>query len=104
RNENRHEVEGVLAEWTSKLTKAEIVSALGGEVPVGPVNTVDDIVADPHVKARDMLAEVEHPGTNRTVTIAGTPIKFTETPGGVRHRAPTFGEDPADDLRDAGDT
>jgi len=102
RNEHRGEVEGFLAEWTSKHTKAEIVSALGGEVPVGPVNTVDDIVNDPHVKIRDMLAEVPHPGTDRTVTIAGTPIKFSETPGGVRNRAPMFGEHTEDVLREVG--
>jgi crotonobetainyl-CoA:carnitine CoA-transferase CaiB-like acyl-CoA transferase len=102
RNEHRDEVEGFLAEWTRKHTKAEIVSALGGEVPVGPVNTVADIFDDPHVKARDMLAEVPHPGTDRTVTIAGTPIKFTSTPGGVRHRAPLFGEHTDEVLREVG--
>jgi formyl-CoA transferase len=104
RNEHRAEVEGFIAEWTRQHTKGEIVAVLGGEVPVGPVNTVDDIVNDPHVKVRDMLAEVEHPGTNRTVTIAGTPIKFTQTPGGVRHRAPMFGEHTDDVLKEAGYT
>jgi crotonobetainyl-CoA:carnitine CoA-transferase CaiB-like acyl-CoA transferase len=102
RNEHRAEVEGFLAEWTAGHTKARLVELLGGEVPVGPVNTVEDIVNDPHVKARNMLAEVDHPGANRTVTIAGTPIKFTETPGGVRHRAPMFGEHTDEILREAG--
>jgi len=102
RVQHREEVEAFLGEWTSKRTKAEIVAALGGEVPVGPVNTVDDIVADPHIKAREMLAEVEHPGTGRTVTIAGAPIKLTETPAGVRRRAPMLGEHTDEVLREAG--
>jgi crotonobetainyl-CoA:carnitine CoA-transferase CaiB-like acyl-CoA transferase len=89
---NRDDVQAFLSDWTSKRTKTEIVAALGGEVPVGPVNTVEDIVVDPHVKIREMLAEVEHPGSARTVTIAGSPIKLTETPAGVRHRAPLLGE------------
>jgi crotonobetainyl-CoA:carnitine CoA-transferase CaiB-like acyl-CoA transferase len=102
RNEHRAEVEGFIAEWTSARSKAEIVGALGGEVPVGPVNTIADIASDPHVKAREMLADVDHPGTDRLVTIAGTPIKLTRTPGGVRRRAPMFGEHTDDVLREAG--
>jgi crotonobetainyl-CoA:carnitine CoA-transferase CaiB-like acyl-CoA transferase len=102
RVEHRDEVQAFLSEWTGARTKAEIVGALGGEVPVGPVNTVEDIVADPHVKAREMLAEVDQPGTSRTVTIAGSPIKLTRTPAGVRSRAPTLGEHTAEVLREAG--
>jgi crotonobetainyl-CoA:carnitine CoA-transferase CaiB-like acyl-CoA transferase len=99
---NRDEVQAFLSDWTSERTKAEIVSALGGEVPVGPVNTVEDIVADPHVKIREMIAEVEQPGTSRTVTIAGSPIKLTETPASVRHRAPMLGEHTDAILQEAG--
>ena len=46
-------------------TKAEIAEALDGRVPFGPVNTAADIYADPHVAARKMLVEVEHPGSAR---------------------------------------
>ncbi len=74
-------------------TKAEIAEALDGRVPFGPVNTAADIYADPHVAARDMLVEVEHPGSARPVTIASTPIRMTATPGGVFRRAPLVGED-----------
>jgi crotonobetainyl-CoA:carnitine CoA-transferase CaiB-like acyl-CoA transferase len=102
RVEHRHDVEALLGDWTGRHTKAEIVEALGGGVPVGPVNSVADIVADPHIKAREMLAEVEHPGAARTVTIAGSPIKLTATPSGVRHRAPLLGEHTDEILREAG--
>lgn len=84
--------------WTSVRTKAEIALALDGKVPFGPVNTASDIYADPHMAARDMLVEVEHPGSARPVTIASTPIRMTLTPGGVKHRAPLTGENTGEVL------
>ena len=90
-----HAAETVAAveEWTRVRTKAEIAEALDGRVPFGPVNTAADIYADPHIAARHMLVEVEHPGSAKPVTIASTPIRLTETPGGVTRRAPLTGED-----------
>jgi crotonobetainyl-CoA:carnitine CoA-transferase CaiB-like acyl-CoA transferase len=92
RIQHRDEVIALISEWTSLRTKAEIVDALGGKVPVGPVNTVDDIFADPHIKARDMLTEVEQPSMDRPVMVPNSPIKLTRTPAGVRTRAPLLGE------------
>jgi crotonobetainyl-CoA:carnitine CoA-transferase CaiB-like acyl-CoA transferase len=90
-----HAAETVAAveEWTRSRTKAEVAVALDGRVPFGPVNTAADIYADPHIAARGMLVEVEHPGSARPVTIASTPIRLTATPGGVTRRAPLTGED-----------
>ncbi|MDP3898044.1 MAG: CoA transferase [Mesorhizobium sp.] len=86
------EVIGMVEAWTKPRTKAEISLALDGRVPFGPVNTAADIYADPHIAARNMLVEVEHPGSAKPVTIASTPIRLTVTPGGVHHRAPLTGE------------
>ncbi|VVT01015.1 CoA transferase [Hoeflea sp. EC-HK425] len=88
--------------WTSARTKSEIALALDGKVPFGPVNTAADIFADPHIEARHMLVEVEHPGSSRPVTIASTPVRMTKTPGGVTHRAPLTGEDTSGVLEAAG--
>jgi crotonobetainyl-CoA:carnitine CoA-transferase CaiB-like acyl-CoA transferase len=92
RSKRRDEVKAIVTEWTSVRTKKEIVEALGGKVPVSPVNTVVDIFEDPHVRARDMLVSVEHPGMDRPVELAGQPIKFSRTPSGVRDRAPLLDE------------
>jgi formyl-CoA transferase len=89
---HRDEVDGMVAAWTARLTKAELARRLGGTVPVGPVNTAEDIVADPHTAARAMLAEVEQPGADGPRRIANTPLRFTESAAGVRHRAPLLGE------------
>lgn len=96
------EVIGMVEAWTKARTKAEIALALDGKVPFGPVNTAADIYADPHIAARHMLVEVEHPGSAKPVTIASTPIRLTVTPGGVYHRAPLTGEDTDDVLGQLG--
>jgi crotonobetainyl-CoA:carnitine CoA-transferase CaiB-like acyl-CoA transferase len=85
-------IRDAILEWTTGRTKAVIVEALGGDVPVGPVNTVEDIFKDPHVHARSLLVEVDEPGCHEPVTIVGTPIKLSRTPGGVRRRAPLLDE------------
>jgi crotonobetainyl-CoA:carnitine CoA-transferase CaiB-like acyl-CoA transferase len=98
RARNRDFVNGIVTDWTRRHTKRELADILGGHVPFGPVNTVEDIFADAHVKARGMLAEVEHPGSDTPSVIAGTPIRLERTPGGVRHRAPYLGEHTAELL------
>ena len=87
------ETVAVVESWTGGLTKAQIAEALDGRVPFGSVNTAADIYADPHIAARHMLVEVEHPGSTKPVTIASTPIRMTATPGGISRRAPLTGED-----------
>lgn len=87
------ETVGLVEAWTRPRSKAEIAAALDGRVPFGPVNTAADIYADPHIAARGMLAQVEHPGSPTPVTIADTPVRMTATPGGVHRRAPLPGED-----------
>jgi len=93
---NRKAVDEIVSRWTAQHTKAELIELLSGKVPTGPVNRADDIFADPHVTARGMLVEVEQPGSNgqsaKRVKIANSPMHFLETPGGVRSRAPTMGE------------
>src|SRR6185503_4385615 len=71
------------AEWIREFEAAG--------VPVGPVNRIGDMLADPQVAAREMVLEVDHPRAGRMKTL-GAPIKFSETPGSVRRPAPLLGE------------
>src|SRR5262249_31068605 len=89
---------------TRRHTKREVVEKLGGKVPVGPVNTAEDIFADPHARTRGMLVEVEQPGRNRPVVLAGPAIKLTGTPAAVYRRPPRLGEHTAEILAEAGIT
>ncbi len=102
RAKHREFVNGLVTEWTKARTKHELAELLGGHVPFGPVNTVADIVADPHVRARGMLAEVEHPGSSKKSVVVGTPIRLSATPGGVHSRAPYLGEHTVAMLRELG--
>jgi crotonobetainyl-CoA:carnitine CoA-transferase CaiB-like acyl-CoA transferase len=73
--------------WVDLLVKAGI--------PASPVNTVARMVADEQVVAREMIVEQEHPTAGK-ISMVGVPVKLSETPGGVRTRAPLLGEHTAE--------
>jgi crotonobetainyl-CoA:carnitine CoA-transferase CaiB-like acyl-CoA transferase len=77
----------------------ERISAAG--VPCGPVLAVDEVFADPQVRARQMLVELPHPelGTFQTT---GLPVKLSRTPGRIERRPPLHGEHTAEVLSEAG--
>lgn len=99
---NRADLNAELTAWTGSTTTADIVELLGGLIPVGPVNDIEAIYADPHVAARNMLVEVEQPDGSRPVTLAGQPIKMTKSHTGIRSRPPRLGEHTNAILREAG--
>ena len=102
RSAHSDEVIAIVSDWTRRHSKAELSELLGGKVPFGPVNTVADVMADPHVQARNMLARVAHPGSERIGTIANTPIHMSKTQGGVHRRTSLLSEDADDVLTAAG--
>ena len=81
------------AHWLSRLEQAG--------VPAGPVLDVAQMHADPQALARQMIVETEHPVAGRVKAI-GLPIKFSDTPGAVRHAAPVFGQHTREVLREHG--
>ncbi len=95
-------VRGVISSWTQSRTTREVLAILGGKVPTGPVNTARDIFEDPHPRIRKMLVEIDQPGNNPPLTVAGCPIKFTETPSGIYARPPRLGEHSAEILAEVG--
>jgi crotonobetainyl-CoA:carnitine CoA-transferase CaiB-like acyl-CoA transferase len=77
----------VVARLTARFrerTTAEWLSRLRGRVPCAPVNSVAQALADEHVRAREMIVEVEHErfGTLREVA---SPVK---TPGAIARPSP----------------
>jgi len=70
-------------------------------VPCGPINTLDQVFADPQVLAREMVVGVEHPTLGR-IRALGSPVKLSRTPPQVRRRAPLLGEHTEAVLREAG--
>ncbi len=59
---------------------------------MGPVNSVADILADPHTHARKMVIELPQPGSATPVGVAGSAIKFTGEQHPAYTRAPLLGE------------
>ncbi|MGD9755839.1 MAG: CaiB/BaiF CoA transferase family protein [Acidimicrobiia bacterium] len=97
RVKNRTIVDGAVAGWAAAHTNAEVMAALGGKVPCGPVNKPVDLFTDPHIRAREMLVAVEQP-LGRPVVQVNTPIKLSDTPGGIYARPPKLGEH-SDEIR-----
>ena len=77
RARNAKNVDRLVSDWSSQLTKAQLAELLGGQVPFGPLNTIADIARDPHVAARGMLAKVNGPDASKSPwTIAANPLRF----------------------------
>jgi crotonobetainyl-CoA:carnitine CoA-transferase CaiB-like acyl-CoA transferase len=102
RIQNVLELEDEIEAFTSKRTKKELSSVLGGRIPFAPVYDMDDIQADSYFRERGMLVDLQHPGTDRVTTVAGIPVKMTKTPGAVLRRAPMLGEHTDEVLQAAG--
>ena len=71
------------ADWIARLT--------GAGVPCGAVREVPEVLADPQVDARAMIAAVEH-AAGGLVKVLGVPLKLSDTPGSVRTAPPALGQ------------
>jgi len=60
-------------------------------VPCAPINTVDKVLNDPQIKAREMIVELKHPVAGQ-MKVPGVPIKLSATPGSVDTPAPLLGQ------------
>ncbi|UCH56588.1 MAG: CoA transferase [Candidatus Bathyarchaeota archaeon] len=90
----REEAQEVIA----GMTRDEAVDFfLGANLPVAPVYHMDEVVADPHLEARGMFVEVEHPLAGR-VRVPNFPVRFSETPAEIRTAAPVLGQDSGEIL------
>ncbi|MEM9062881.1 MAG: CoA transferase [Pseudomonadota bacterium] len=102
RMENRLELEDVLNGIFSARSSAEWLAVLEeAGFPAGPVLSIAEMHADPQAQARDMVPAQQHP-TVGEVQCIGLPVKFGETPGGVRGPAPTLGQHTEEVLAEYG--
>ena len=81
------------AHWTERLESHG--------VPCGPINDYAEVMADPHVRARELVVETDHPTLGRIETL-GTPIKLSETPLSPGRPAPRLGQHTDEILAGAG--
>jgi crotonobetainyl-CoA:carnitine CoA-transferase CaiB-like acyl-CoA transferase len=74
-------------------------------VPIGPVNSIDEVFADPQVLHREMLQSIPHPGLSAgEVRLPGFAIKMSETGPSARRHPPRLGEHTEEVLHELGYT
>jgi crotonobetainyl-CoA:carnitine CoA-transferase CaiB-like acyl-CoA transferase len=84
-----------------KRTSEWIVLLQDADIPFAPVNSLDALLDDPHLKAVGFWREVQHP-TEGTLIQPGPPVHFSGTPATVRRHAPSLGEHTAEILETIG--
>jgi formyl-CoA transferase len=88
---HRAEVDALVEAWTAERTKHEVMKILGeAGVPCGAVLDTGEVIDDPHLRARDMIVEVEHPVRGSYITV-GNPIKLSASPATIGP-SPLLGE------------
>ena len=89
---NYGELRPMIERVISKMTRAEVFAAMSEVgIPAGPINSVAEIMEDPHIRAREMVQQLIHPDYG-PLKVLGIPIKLSDTPGVVENAPPKFGE------------
>jgi crotonobetainyl-CoA:carnitine CoA-transferase CaiB-like acyl-CoA transferase len=98
RVQNRQLVTDTLTPVMKSKTTAEWIDALEVlKIGCGPINTLEQVFADPHVQAREMVVEMAH-GSGETVKVIANPVKLSATPPSYRSAPPVLGEHTEDVL------
>lgn len=92
RKANERELDPEIEAWTTQLGHYEatyILQRFG--IPAGPVLSIPELMADPHLRARDAWVEHTHPDAG-TWEMEAPPWKLSRTPGHIRLPSPGFGD------------
>jgi formyl-CoA transferase len=100
---NRDEVNALVEAWTASRTKHEVMKILADAgVPCGACLDTGEVLTDPHLHARDMIVEVEHPVRGKHLTV-GNPIKLSASRTTITP-APLLGQHREEVLKELGYT
>ena len=89
--QNRAQLDGIVGAWTGLRDKQEVMRLMGAAgVPCGACQDTAEVLADPHLKAREMIVELDYPPNGRFQTV-GCPIKLSASPVELS-RPPLLGE------------
>jgi crotonobetainyl-CoA:carnitine CoA-transferase CaiB-like acyl-CoA transferase len=102
RSKNYDRAYAMIAEEMKRRSTAFWLEALErGDIPVQRMNSLDDIVADPHLNAIGYLQSVDHPSEGR-IKVLAVPSEWSESKPEYRRHAPRLGEHTREVLREAG--
>ncbi|MDE2574519.1 MAG: CoA transferase, partial [Rhodospirillales bacterium] len=100
RVENRKLVTDTLAPVIKAHPTAWWVGRLEAlKIGCGPINTLEEVFADPHVQARGMVVEMAH-SSGAKVKVIANPVRLSETPVDYRLPPPLLGEHTGEILED----
>ena len=93
RTQNHGVLEPILTEALKKQTTQHWIEVLDGIAVSGPINNLEDMIEDPHIKARNSIVSLPVPGENeQQVKVSNTPVRLSRTPADVSKRAFVVGE------------
>ncbi|MCJ7670692.1 MAG: CoA transferase [Acidimicrobiia bacterium] len=93
RIEHRGELDALLADWIGERDVSDVLAAFeAADAAIAPVYTMEELLADPHVLARDAVVEVDG------VRMPGPVARLSRTPGRIRHTGRPLGVDTEDVL------
>jgi crotonobetainyl-CoA:carnitine CoA-transferase CaiB-like acyl-CoA transferase len=99
---NRDEIDGQVAGIIASRSRAEWIELLDASgIPAGPINLVSEALSSPQAIARDMVVDNEHP-TVGPIRMLGLPLRFSDTPAGIRLPPPELGADTGSLLLELG--
>jgi formyl-CoA transferase len=99
--ERKAEVDAMVEAWTLERSKHEVMKIMAGAgVPCGACLDTGEVLEDPHLQARDMIVEVQHPVRGRYVTV-GNPIKLSASKTAIT-AAPVLGQHRDEILKELG--
>jgi len=92
RGVNQHELDGIVAQWTSGFVLADLLALLEAKgIPASRVFRAPDMLEDPQFAAREAIVSVEHPVFG-PVRMQNAFPRMSATPGRVRWPGPALGE------------
>ena len=102
RAHHRRELAAIIEEiMRAKPRRAWLEALEKAGVPCGPILNYEQVFADPHVRHRGMVQQLDHPVGGR-INQLGPAVKLSATPASLRRPAPTFGQHTAEVLEELG--
>jgi crotonobetainyl-CoA:carnitine CoA-transferase CaiB-like acyl-CoA transferase len=83
-----------MAEWETELGPKEVCFA--------PVRNVDEVMKDPFYKEKGSIVDMPKKNSRQKIPVVGTPVRLSQTPGGVRSMPVEFGENTEEILMEIG--
>ena len=88
----QQELDTIINDWTRTIPLADLEHLMNDSgVPCGLIYKAEDMIADPHFKAREAIIEVEHPQFG-PIKMQNVAPRLSDTPGRVNHVGPELGQ------------